>query len=293
VAFGCLSGDPFDRPWPNLTAGREPFTNDEGPLSGPLRLRMFRRRPTLPPRLRGSTIGAGGLNFRVRNGTGCSPSAMATETVVPCGWTELQRSRHVHHHGNDRGCEPPEDPELDSEREQKPSPRPISTGRLNTLPCLHLRPIYLVVSEGPYSMKDGRPHLGASFALRCFQRLSLPYVANQPCRWRDNWHTRGTSAPVLSYWGQLPSSLLRPRRIGTELSHAHDPVLLRVQTIPSPCFQGPACYGIDGFERKTSSRAVPSTRCSVRVSRYGGQRTLATQMLLDICGGDPLRLGMV
>ena len=110
-------------------------------------------------------------------------------------------------------------PELDSEREQESSPRPISTGRLNTLPCVHLRPIYLVVSEGPYSITDGRSHLGASFALRCFQRLSLPNVANQPCRWRDNWHTRGASAPVLSYWGQLPASLLRPRRIGTELSH--------------------------------------------------------------------------
>ena len=102
---------------------------------------------------------------------------------------------------------------------KRSSPRPISTGRLNTLPCVHLRPIYLVVCEGPYSMKDGRSHLGASFALRCFQRLSLPNVANQPCRWRDNWHTRGPSAPVLSYWGQLPSNLLRPRRIGTELSH--------------------------------------------------------------------------
>ena len=31
-----------------------------------------------------------------------------------------------------------------------PSPRPISTGRLNTLPCLHLRPINLVVYQGPY-----------------------------------------------------------------------------------------------------------------------------------------------
>ena len=110
-------------------------------------------------------------------------------------------------------------PEPNSEREQKSSPRPISTGRLNTLPCVHLRPIYLVVSEGPYSFTDGKPHLGASFALRCFQRLSLPDVANQQCRWRDNWHTRGPSAPVLSYWGQLPSSFLRPRRIGTELSH--------------------------------------------------------------------------
>ena len=41
---------------------------------------MFRRRPTLPPRLQGSTTGAGGLNFRLRDGTGCFPSAMATET---------------------------------------------------------------------------------------------------------------------------------------------------------------------------------------------------------------------
>ena len=30
------------------------------------------------------------------------------------------------------------------------SPRPISTYQLNTLLCLHLKPIYLVVSKGPY-----------------------------------------------------------------------------------------------------------------------------------------------
>ena len=47
--------------------------------------------------------------------------------------------------------------ELQSEHEQSeqkskkiPSPRPISTGRLNTSPCVHLRPIYLVVYQGPY-----------------------------------------------------------------------------------------------------------------------------------------------
>ena len=32
-------------------------------------------------------------------------------------------------------------------------------------------------------------------------------------------HTGGPSVPVLSYWGRPPSALLRPRRIGTELSH--------------------------------------------------------------------------
>ena len=93
--------------------------------------------------------------------------------------------------------------------------RPISTGQLNTLRCVHLPPINLVVYEGP----SGRPHLGGGFPLRCFQRLSLPHMATERCRWRDNSYTRGASIPVLSYWGQLPSSLLRPRQIGTELSH--------------------------------------------------------------------------
>src|SRR5262249_771024 len=57
-----------------------------------------RRRPALPPRLQGSTIGAGGLNFRVRNGTGCLPSAMATETVVPppCSCTGVHRNELRH-----------------------------------------------------------------------------------------------------------------------------------------------------------------------------------------------------
>ena len=36
------------------------------------------QRPTLPPGLPGSTIGAGGLNFSVRNGKRCFPSAIAT-----------------------------------------------------------------------------------------------------------------------------------------------------------------------------------------------------------------------
>ena len=38
----------------------------------------FRHGPTLPPGLPSSTIGAGGLNDRVRNGNGCVPSARRT-----------------------------------------------------------------------------------------------------------------------------------------------------------------------------------------------------------------------
>ncbi len=42
-----------------------------------------RRRPTLPGTIVPSTIGAAGLNFCVRNGNRCDPSAIATETVTP------------------------------------------------------------------------------------------------------------------------------------------------------------------------------------------------------------------
>src|SRR5207245_6158841 len=45
---------------------------------GSLRKRKSRQRPTLPPGRPDSTIGAGGLNGRVRNGNGCDPSAMVT-----------------------------------------------------------------------------------------------------------------------------------------------------------------------------------------------------------------------
>ena len=42
---------------------------------------IVRRRPTLPRSLPRSTIGAEGLDFRVRNVTGYFPFAMAAETL--------------------------------------------------------------------------------------------------------------------------------------------------------------------------------------------------------------------
>ena len=55
----------------------------EGPPrgGGPSRLKSVRRRPTLPRGPPRSTIGAERLSFRVRNGTGRFPLAMATETL--------------------------------------------------------------------------------------------------------------------------------------------------------------------------------------------------------------------
>ena len=82
------------------------------------------------------------------------------------------------------------------------------------LPCLHLRPIKQVVYLRSYPLpltgRGGRYYLGESFALRCFQRLSLTDIATQRCSWRNNWHTRGSFVQVLSYYGPPPSNLRTP-----------------------------------------------------------------------------------
>ena len=88
-----------------------------------------------------------------------------------------------------RALGPMPDPWLDQ------ADRGISTGKLHALLRFHTRPINVVVYHG----SQARPSFEAGFPLRCFQRLSLPYLATRLCRWRDNRSTRGTSIPVLSY----------------------------------------------------------------------------------------------
>jgi hypothetical protein len=73
--------------------------------------------------------------------------------------------------------------------------RAISTGRLNALLRVHLRPIDVVVFHGP----QGRPGFEGGFPLRCLQRLSCPHIATLHCRWHDNRSTSGAFTPVLSY----------------------------------------------------------------------------------------------
>src|SRR5690242_11972042 len=64
----------------------------------------------------------------------------------------------------------------------------------------------------------GRAHLGVGFARSCVQRFSFLAVAIRRWLLPGNRHTSGPAAPVLSYWERRPSTLLRPRRIETELS---------------------------------------------------------------------------
>ena len=74
-----------------------------------------------------------------------------------------------------------------------------STGHPASTPGLSTRSSTGGLPHHPRGVVVWRPGLGDGFPLRCLQRLPLPDVANQPCPWRDNWHTRGPSVPVLSY----------------------------------------------------------------------------------------------
>src|SRR5436189_6023376 len=98
--------------------------------------------------------------------------------------------------------------------------RAISTARLKRSRALHLPPINLVVSQGPSgALRLGSVHLGEGFPLRCIQRLSPRDIAIRRCPWQDSRDTRGRFVRVLSYYGRHPSTLQRPYRIQTELSH--------------------------------------------------------------------------
>jgi hypothetical protein len=179
----CGQAPALDRPPRRPDATKPPRDEPAGALQI-----IVRRRPTLPHTRVCSTIGAERLNFRVRNGTGCFPFAMAAETLwsnqdrvcVPVcysGTTQWTRSIFV----------------------EVTSPRPISTGRLRALLPSTSGLSTQSSAGGLTRLLGGKPHLETCFPLRCFQRLSLPNVANQPCSWRNNWHTRGSSIPVLSY----------------------------------------------------------------------------------------------
>src|SRR5690606_7201547 len=138
--------------------------------------KRIRQRPTLPHGFPCSTIGDEGLNFRVRDGNGWNPLSIATGKTVShpprCISTTFESrlaarpsrlSSATVYEGRSFepwSCKCPGpldfDPDLDptgslaaAERGMdNQASRSISTGQLNTLQCLHLRPINVVVFDG-------------------------------------------------------------------------------------------------------------------------------------------------
>ena len=195
----------------------------------------MRRRATLPHPVGCSTIAVPGLSFRVRNGTGRLTWAMAAANLLLSAGTWSRRRVAA--------WEP--DSGRDALIRLVLIPCSLSCGMVRSRMlafqpgldcCVAFRPLVPVGStprgastsglsttcsawglQGPVVLWNA--YLGAGFPLRCFQRLSLPNVANRPCHWRDNRHTRGSSTQVLSYYGQASSTFRRAQRIETKLSH--------------------------------------------------------------------------
>ena len=193
-----------------------------------------------------------GLSFRVRKGTGRLTWAMTTAKPIQRPTTRIGRQNRNHATIPIVAVREP-----DNGREQKRLTSIVSVTTRNNAPChptketttgrdptqqagrkvCRVRPLVPVGSTPRGASTSGlsntcstcglrtlrgasrNPNLGAGFPLRCFQRLSLPNVANRPCRWRDNRHTRGPSTQVLSYYGQASSGFQRAQRIETKLSH--------------------------------------------------------------------------
>lgn len=138
-----------------------------------------------------STIGAEEFNGRVRDGIGLRLFARTTRPAKDKNTKQaiFVLATSASHFGRGR-----DDP-MDTENESNQANRTISTGKLHALLHFHIRPINVVVFHG----SQGNARFEVGFPLRCFQRLSRPYIAMLHCRWRDNSSTRGTFTPVLSY----------------------------------------------------------------------------------------------
>ena len=113
-----------------------------------------RRRPTLPHPGECSTIGAGGLSFRVRDGTGRYPSATTTDNTINL-FPLLEHTTTPTQNlvSRDAGCVLRVTQWMRATKVLWASPRPISTGRLHPSQGFHPRPINPIVSRGPYPRK--------------------------------------------------------------------------------------------------------------------------------------------
>jgi len=93
----------------------------------------------------------------------------------------------------------------------------ISTGQLNALQRLHLRPIDVVVLRRLFRGCPGRPSLEVCFPLRCFQRVIDPDTATSGATGVKLVHRRSVQPGPLVLRSGLSS--LHATAIGTKLSH--------------------------------------------------------------------------
>ena len=140
-----------------------------------------------------STIAAGALNVRVREGNGCDSPAKATGQKIGNRMRRKEKGR-IRRRG--AGARPDGASRNESSRSTPPAAplsrhgggrsgqaaRPIRTGLLRPSRALRTRPVYPVVFRGPSACsRTGTDDLRGGLALRCLQRLSRCGVATRRC----------------------------------------------------------------------------------------------------------------
>ena len=102
-----------------------------------------------------STLGDGGLSCRVRDGIGAIPASVAALAQgAPCAFRQAPRGRPGGRIASFGRRPPLETARPGGSGDREARARAISTARLNASRRLQLRPIDLVVYEGPYRREN-------------------------------------------------------------------------------------------------------------------------------------------
>src|SRR5690554_3816607 len=150
------------------------------------------RAATYSPGCDPSTIGAAGLNFSVRDGKRWGPCAGPPNVFkynvqrIPTPSYILCLISYVHI-------------ELSCKDYNRKASSVQVFGQLVPLGCAVACFTPAAYRRRRLRRPSWKSNLGVGFALRCFQRLSLPDVATRRCSWHHNRYTSGRSSPVLSY----------------------------------------------------------------------------------------------
>ena len=146
-----------------------------------LRALVWKKAATYSPALHCSTIGAGGLNFSVRNGKRWDTAAITTWLGV---WLSHKQGKEgVTRHAALMSCGIRNMRADDTaEMREVRKFRAISSARL------WRRRLYTCAlsTSSSWTTLMRSSNLAAGFALRCFQRLSDPDSDTRRCTWRHN-----------------------------------------------------------------------------------------------------------
>ncbi len=168
------------------------------------------RRPTLPGACAPSTIGAGGLNFSVRNGKRCIPAAMTAQIVEGARRRrKVNRAARLREAPSNRAQ--PSKLHSSSRRCSKSRPRAISTAPLSALLRVHVPPIDVVVFHGPYSL-EGMGGLISRWASRLDAFSGYPIQA---------WLSSGALGRTTATPEACSSRSSRTRDDSSQTSNAH------------------------------------------------------------------------